>query len=725
MTETGLSLGTPHYMSPEQASADRDLSSRSDVYSLGCVLYEMIAGQPPHTGPSARSVLVRILTENARPLTELRHTVPPNVAATVTKAIEKLPADRFESAKAFMEALEDEDFTYRARPEAAAGVSATAVAPAPVRQRSAGRWLLDPRALVAALAIALAGWGWFRSAPTLPVTRASIRLDDFSFRPLGELMVSPDGSRFVLVGLEQPATMYWRYADEENFRSIPGTESAEYASFSPDGGSLVFGTNQGGTIQRVALSGGAPQPVAGIPTPSVGGIDWGDDGTVVFTLNQGLGLFRVPYTGGEPEELLEQTVRLRNPKLLPGSNAVIFTDLATLSTHLLDLETDSVRVIWAGAIDATYVDTGHLLYTDVAGTLWAVAFDPNAGEIRGEPVTVFDGLTKPQDQYARFSVSQNGTLVYGAGLSGGGAGSTRRLVIVNLDGSEEVLVLTPRDLEEVKWSPDRRSVVYQSVVQQDASPHIFTYDVELGTTPRQLTFEGGNGDPVFSPDGTRVAFSSRREGTDELDLFVKTLDDDTPARSLITLAGDQIPTQWPSDTLIVFMSETPSDLWMLDLSDPDSPRPEVYLPLEADLDEIKVSRDGTLAAYASDETGIDEVYIRSFPNPGERTPVSQGGGSNPFWSPDGNTVYYWAPEVNGQDTFIAARIQREPTPVVLSRDTLFAGPYWQDHSDLHPDGDRLVVPQDADVSTNPAGAASERFLVVTNWFEELMQRVGN
>ena len=146
--------------------------------------------------------------------------------------------------------------------------------------------------------------------------------------------------------------------------------------------------------------------------------------------------------------------------------------------------------------------------------------------------------------------------------------------------------------------------------------------------------------------------------------------------SLITLAGDEWPTQWPSDTLIVFeQGPNPSDLWMLDLSDPDSPRAEVYLPSEADLDDIVVSRDGTLAAFGSNESGRDEVYIRSFPEPGERTPVSEGGGQYPFWSPDGNTVYYWTPPGPGGLTFMAARIQREPTPVVLSRVSLFAGSY--------------------------------------------------
>ena len=208
-------------------------------------------------------------------------------------------------------------------------------------------------------------------------------------------------------------------------------------------------------------------------------------------------------------------------------------------------------------------------------------------------------------------------------------------------------------------------------------PHdLYTYNVTLGTTPRQLTFEGANQWGVFSPDGRRTAFSSGREGTDSYDLFSKNLDDDSPVRSLITLPGNQRPTQWLSDTLIVFESGTGGptnrDLWMLNLSDPDNPRAEAYLSSEAGLSSIKVSRDGTLAAYHSNESGVNEVYIRSFPNLGERTPASQGGGVAPSWSPDGNTVYYWRNESLGRYTFMAARIQRQPTPVVLSRDSLFA-----------------------------------------------------
>ena len=154
----------------------------------------------------------------------------------------------------------------------------------------------------------------------------------------------------------------------------------------------------------------------------------------------------------------------------------------------------------------------------------------------------------------------------------------------------------------------------------------------LGTTPRQLTFEGVNSRPVFSPDGTRVAFSSARSGSLGQDLFVKNLNNDPPPRSIIALEANQRAMQWPSDTLIVFERGEGGvrNLWMVNISDPDNPVAEAYLSSEADLERISVSPDGTLAAYRSDESGEDEIYIRSFPDPGERTVVSQGGGGAPF-----------------------------------------------------------------------------------------------
>jgi len=186
-----------------------------------------------------------------------------------------------------------------------------------------------------------------------------------------------------------------------------------------------------------------------------------------------------------------------------------------------------------------------------------------------------------------------------------------------------------------------------------------------------------------------------------------------------------------TDDLIIFEQRpNPSDLWTLDLSDPENPRAEEYLTSEDDLDEVRVSPDGTLAAYVSNETGRDEVYVRSFPEARQPEIVSQGGGRVPSWSPDGNTIYYWTLGPGAQPkSLIAARIVRGPPFVVTSRDTVLTGTYRIFDSDLHPDGDRLVIPQNVSAPGGDAAADGapepERFLVVVNWFEELLERLGN
>ena len=735
ITETGLSLGTPHYMSPEQATGDRDVDSRSDVFALACVLWEMLAGEPPFSAPTAQAVLVRILTTDASSITSVRRTVAPNVAAALAQALEKLPADRFTSAAEFATALGDESFTYQVRPRTTVATPSPEPMTAPPTVATARPWFRDPRSLVAAVAITLAAWALLQPPPQAPpvyATRLPIDLGEMELNPFERIVVSPDGSRFAVTGtLEGERALYWRSAGEESFRVVAGTEGAQGATFSPDGDWIAYGTVDG-ALFRVSLSGGAPALLVRAGSGNLGVFlpHWGDDGTIVF-VNPG-GSFLVPETGGEPVTLGGPELGLYT-HLLPGGWAALGSTVD--GVVLMDLAADTIRELTPGGHLPQYVETGHLLYVDGSGGLWALPFDAANGDVLGDAVPVLDGVSVipfAQFRLPRYSVSRNGTLAYGAGGGVGGGSAGVQLLVVDLEGNEETLTLTPRDIGRVAWSPDGQSVVYASTAEGDSDPDIYTYDVELGTTPRQLTFEGINILPVFSPDGTRVVFASTREGTDGFDLFVKTLGDDAPARSIIALAGDEFPTQWPSDTLILFeQGPSSGDLWMLDLSDPDSPRAEVYLPLEADLDDIVVSRDGTLAAYTSDESGRDEVYIRSFPEPGERTLVSQGGGERSFWSPDGNTVFYWTLSggggAGGNDTFIAARIRQEPTPVVLSRDTLFAGDYLARFSDLHPDGDRLVVPQIVGAATAPEGAApgSERFLVVVNWFEELRQRMGN
>ena len=513
ITETGLSLGTPHYMSPEQATGDRDVDPRSDVYALGCVLYEMLAGQPPFSATSAQAVLVKILTTDAPSITSERRTVPPHVGHALARALEKLPADRFESAAEFAAALDDESYTYRARSRAA--TAAPEPVPASDGVGTARPWHRDGRSMVSlgtgvVLAV-LAALGWMgrSSQPERGPLWLNLDLGEIVPDQFSDVIVAPDGSVFATAGrVGDEEALYVRRADEAQFRRLPGTENARYPAFSPDGEWIVFRESGGTALLKVAVDGGAPQSVlrSGVlENPNVP--HWGDDGTIVF--RAGEGLFRIAETGGEPELLLEGALWAWFPRLLPGGSGVLLTDDRSLSIAVFDFETDTARTIIPEGVDATYVETGHILYAHPGGGLFAAPFDLNSLEVTGSPVPVLDDVSLLQTgtltPRASYSVSQNGTLVYGAGgIAGGGV---QRLLIVDLDGNEEALVLGPRIIGEVGWSPDGQSIVYQGIAEGGQDSDIYIYNVELGTTPRQLTFEGANGYPVWSHDGTRVAFS--------------------------------------------------------------------------------------------------------------------------------------------------------------------------------------------------------------------------
>ena len=733
ITETGLSLGTPHYMSPEQATGDRDVDPRSDVFALGCVLYEMLAGEPPFSAPTAQAVLVRILTTDAPSITAVRRTVAPNVTAALAQALEKLPADRFTSAAEFASALTDPSFTYEARARAFAATAPSQPVATHTPATTPGPWkrLTVGFATAAALLGGLAVLNWLEPTPQPDyATRSLIDLGDISVTTGEKIIVSPDGSRFAVVGTVDGVTaLYWRDAAEESFRMIPGTENAVHAEFSPLGDWIVYVDQVENALLKVSLSGGAPTSVVRTSGVTPTRPHWGDDGTIVFTGSTGV--YRVPDTGGEPALLREPNRGFDSPWLLPGGGAVLGADAGRIV--LLDIETDSIRELGPAGFDPQYVETGHILYVDDSGTLWALPFDAGLREVLGELVPIRDGVsifsTGGGRRHARFSVSRNGTLVYGAGGGFGVGGLGRQLLVVDLEGDNvEEPPLDPRNFFDHRWSRDGRFVAYASPDGGDQYPDIFTYDVELGTTPRPLTEEGANRYPVWSPDGSHIAFSSSREGTDGGDLFVKNVNDDSP-ELILTLPGEQSPTHWPSDDVLVFRSGSAADIWIVDPSS-DSAVAREYLASEDRLSFMRVSPSGDLAAYESNESGTREVYVRAFPEARARESVSRGGGRFPRWSPGGNTIFYWTLGPQGSVvSLLAARVQRGPPFVVTTTDTILQGPYQTFNWDLHPDGDRMVTTRDvASVSseTTADGTTSpERFLVVVNWFEELLERLGN
>jgi serine/threonine-protein kinase len=713
LTETGLSVGTPYYMSPEQATGDQQIGPASDTYALACVLYEMLVGEPPYTGNTAQAVLGKIIMGETVSATAARASIPANVDAAIRKALEKLPADRFTGAQAFARALGDAGFRHGKVPS-----DEVEVVPA-------GPW--NPVSLglaaVALIAIVAAALGWTRPEPEPPPPEPAVRtvldLGEQVLEPTQRIAVSDDGSRFAVAGqLGEQRGLFVRNAGEERFRLIPQTEEALDPTFGPEGEWIAFVDDSDGYLYKVSVSGGAPRPV--VTSMEAEFPHWGDDGTIVFIGDPGDdGVFQVVDTGGEPRMLLPEASgqNLLSPRLLPGGRWVLVTEGIETTTLIYDVETDSVRVLIENGVDASYVSTGHILYADVTGGFWAVPFDIELGMLAGEATPVFDELSVFFSRFARYAVSANGTLVYGAGSGGGALGGQMDLVVLTLEGEEDVRPLAPRFLGELAWSPDGASVAYHTESDGDRQD-IFTYNVELGTTPVQLTFEGNNFRPVWSPDGSRIAFASIRGGTDGPDLFVKALDD-SPPELVARLSGLQAPTDWPSDDLIVF--DSGSDIWTIDPA--DSASAASYLTSESQVRDLHVSPDGTLAVYTSNESGAFAVYVSSFPTPRQPSRVS-GTGTSVWgrWAPDGNTIYYW--RSSAVDTLYAASVQREPTFAVLSRETLATGRYRDVAADLHPDGDRFIVPRLPGGDLLTGQESTERFLVVTNWFTELRAALG-
>jgi len=707
LTETGLSVGTPYYMSPEQATGDREITAASDVYALGCVLYEMLVGEPPYVGATAQAVLGKILTEKPRNPTAVRAVVPANVEGAVLQALEKLPADRFRTASGFVRAITDSGFRY--------GVAAKADAAVAARP---GPW--KPAALaLGALSAVLLGvtlWGaWFdRPEKPSPAVLGLEMPEGVTF--VTDVTVSRDGSMFAISTRDASnhLRIWIRRTDEADFRPVAGTDGGHNPDFSPDGNWLVFRHIQRDALLKVALSGGGALPILEVDSISPFDPEWGDDGTIVFTSPQGI--WRIPETGEGGAQLLSRTLRGLGPQVLPdGSGALAVGD----GIYFIDFETDSATLLVPGARGPKILETGHLLYLAESGGLFVVPFDPGRHEVTGQPTPVLDGVAGFDAR--AYDVSRTGTLVYHQGENAQGP-PQRRFVFLDREGRPDTVPMTARFLLSPSISPNGRYVAYETYVGgDDESRQIQVLDLVTGSSP-EVTSEGESLDPIWSPDGTRLAISGQRGDDPDRDVFILSLDGQEAERRLFTRPGREIPTAWsPQDEIVFFESSRDDDLWIAPLAEGAEPRPY----LEADYYEslLKLSPDGTLAAYESRETGTTEIFVRGFPDPVGKWNVSVGPGRRPRWSPEGDELFFWRVSATAdEDSLFVVPVRRDPDFVPGPPTFLFAldvaGLNW----DVHPDGRFLVT---VDATAQPDGPAREpRWLVVLNWFTALEERLG-
>jgi eukaryotic-like serine/threonine-protein kinase len=706
LTETGLSLGTPQYMSPEQATGDMTVGVETDIYALSCVLYEMLVGEPPYTGSTTQVILGRIIAAEPASAARQRKSVPPNVDSAMRKALEKLPADRFPSAGAFASALADPDFRY------GNGVVHRAVASGPWNRLSMGL------AVVATLLFLTSVWSVSRllRRDSRAVARFIVTPPEAQrlVRASGvDIALNPGGTRIVYVGVAPDGnTQLWqRRLDDLEATPIAGTEGAFAPDLSPDGESVAFGAE--GAIRTISLLGGPPLTIVALGAAP----RWGPDGFIYFS--RAGTIHRVAAGGGDPEPVTRsiENVDQKFPDPLPNGRGLLFSanrgTPAETRIAVTGPDDDEVREILTGTM-ARYVSTGHIVYASADGTLLAAPFDVRRLEVTGPSVAFVQGVAVNVDGATQFALSSSGNLVYRIG-----PGVVSELVWVNRDG-----LVTPVDpgwtgeFVSPALSPDGTRLAV--AVQNTASRDVWVKQLDRGPSTR-LTFDGSRNDyPAWTPDGLSVTYASNLAGP-SFDLWTKRADG--TARAVL-----ELDMEWALAEAVW----SPDGEWFVHRTSTNAPRagdivahrrgqPGTQVPLVATrFTELApaISPNGRWMAYSSNETGRTEIYVVPFPNAGDaKWPVSSGGGTEPLWSRAGDEIFYR----NGQGDVVAVRVDTGTTFATGPTSVLFSAAAYPGLSthrqyDVTPDGKRFIMIR------RLGGGIEGQLIFVQNFFNEMRAR---
>ncbi|MGD8319514.1 MAG: protein kinase, partial [Gemmatimonadota bacterium] len=620
LTETGLSVGTPYYMSPEQATGDVAVGPPSDTYALACVLYEMLVGEPPYTGSTAQAVLGRIIQGGRVSATEQRASIPAHVDAAIRRALEKLPADRFTSARGFAAALDDPTFRH--------GEDGERAGP------GAARWkhLALGTGVAALLLLAASAWALLRPGPVPVVSRYGL-----AFAPGQEPMdlfattmaLAPDGSAIVYVGpggdaaQGQAGGQLW-IKSRSSFEATPvsGTTGARAPSVSPDGAWIAY--QVGRQLRKIPFVGGASVTLAdSVNQTAVFPVAWLDDGTLVYVDNSWR-FRRMRAEGSEASILMERPEDLYPffPKALPGSRGILFTlcDANCVNSQeiqILDLRSGEARSLVSGALLAEYASTGDLVYVRPDGSVFAEPFDPRSLEATGPAVPVLEGVKVDAAVVPDLTLGPDGTLLM---MTGTAVSTDAELVWVTREG-----VATPVD---PGWTFDPGEANRGWSISPDGTRlavRIWTaagHDIWVKELPRgplsRLTFdEGEDRMPRWSPDGTQVTFLSSRGGN--LDVWSRRADGVGEASLLFDYERFLAQGFWTPNGkwLVLRTGGTPGELGGRDVLAVQPGVDSVARPLLAsgfDEQAPAISPDARWIAYISDETGRNEVFVRPFPD---------------------------------------------------------------------------------------------------------------
>ena len=698
-TEPGVVMGTLGYMSPEQVRG-RPADARSDIFSFGAILYEMLSGKRAFHRETAADTMSAILREEPEDLSTTNRQVPPVLDRIIRHCLEKDPEARFHSAH---------DLAFQLQFPAAGEVSGIAAVPSLKRRMPPA--LLAMGAIILVLAAALAALLLRRpaSASAVRPVRFSVPIPPGTIYAPGPvsrgLSVSPDGTRLVVEAVSNGRRrLFLRALDSEKFTEIEGTLGASAHFWSPDSRFIAFFAD--GKVKKVTAAGGPAEELCPASIDWLG--TWGRDGTILLSqIPPGEpGIFRVSDRGGEPVRVLgvdpSDPVALLWPEFLPDGRHFLFQALTpngkSRELRVGSLDSREVRAITQLASRFEYAEPGYLIYVR-DNALFAQPFDAKKAALYGEPTLVAENVHHFFGPgHAAFSVSQTGVIAYQT------SETPVRLVWLDRRGRELGVLGQPAVVHFVRISPSGNRIAVDVEDNRFGTSDLWVYEAASGASTRLTSGQIDEGAPVWTPDGARLVFRVDDKGPPDIAEMV--VESPGSERSLLILPGVQQPEDISSDgRRLVFLQDAAStaDIWLASLEGDHQPKPWFRTPF--DERNPRFSADGRWIAYDSDESGTREVYVALTDGAGEKKRISPSGGRAPRWSRDGKELFYVAPDDSIVAVPVTSGASMQPGPGA----SLFRLETGIRNFDVSPDGSRFLV-------TTPLEKSPESPIrVILNW----------
>jgi serine/threonine-protein kinase len=702
VTGANVIIGSAAYMSPEQVKG-RPVDRRSDAWAFGCLVFEMLTGVRAFRADDVSSTVAAIL-ERQPQWERLPATTPPSIRRLLRRCLEKhaqrrlhdLGDARLEIEDALAPPTLDDAVRPRSGPSTsaiAAGVIIACLATAALV------WYLKPAPAVSGNGAN--GVSRFVIVPTEPISESE-----------GVLVISRDGRRVAYAAAPPGARqrLFVREIDQFTSRSVPETDGVVSATFSPDGQMIAFLADR--KLRTVPVAGGMPLTLR--DRVDGAGLVWTAEQTILYNPGTTTGIWRIAATGGEPVAVTQTGPKdneQRFPEVLPNGKGILFSSRGGVTTdkiYVESLQTHARQFVTEGAAPH-YLPTGHLVFVR-GGTLYAVRFDADRLEATGAAVTLLEGISQARSAQPLISYADVGSIVYVPTV---GDASAQVLTWVDFAGHEQPTAASGRPWAQPRIARDGRRAITSL---RSAAEDLWLVDLERGTSSR-LTDNNSSSFPVWMNNDRTLAFASAKEGP--YSIYRRPVDGSVPDEPLIAGEWPFYPFSASAGGKLAFVVVNPKtlqDIHVVTADRKEAPTP--FLATQFREGAPAFSPDGRWIAYVSDESGRFEIYVRPYPGPGEKWPISNGGGNEPMWRPDGRQLFYRV-----GDAMMAVDVQMAPTFSAGKPKKLFDGPYersnalWANY-DASPDGQHLLM-----VRRETPPSPVTRINVVLNWLDDLKQKL--